>query len=687
VKSFGTSLKNGLSLILKEYYFMRRFNDKYALTHDVQLGQRRLPESASFLMSALAVGMIVLAAATGATASEVKSRGVKIIDGCRDLNKNGKVDPYENWRLPVEERVEDLLSRMTLQEKIGQTAYPSLHMDRDKKEALNVLDGGVTTTVEHEVDNSAGFIMVHPMGSPRTCAEILNTIQVYAEGTRLGIPVIMGIDPHTHIYGGTRMNVGNRSMALSATDNCETIRKVYDVWRKEMRAVGIHLLLGPQTDLTTDPRGVRHPDTQGENAEWIYQMNQAITLGFQGAVLGKDSALLCPKHFPGVGCTGGGHDGHQTFLGRPKPPKGVITGTQLKSTKKSIKWHFMPFQGCIDQGTWAVMAPYYVFPEFLEGRHDKVRILLQEWLRGELGFKGVICTDWGAVTPYGDIQGGCSIARVRKEFDKWLKEKKTDEERINNSMRRILTGKFKLGLFENPYVDPARAETIVKCAEHRAIAKLAAQQCQVVLKNEGNLIPLPKDKKILWADAHAPEKCGELAKGHDIAVVSVRGYNGIDHRRYDGQDLIMFVEEDCKQRLRAIHKTGTPIVAIYHLRGNPFPMPWVAKNAAAIMVSHGAFWEGTKGVGHHDNAGAWMEVLMGNWEPTGKLQVQIPRSMAQVKAQREDLPFDLGCTEEEMQQIEDAIGRGESPPKRLGDPLFEYGITGWGPTKSKRSSK
>ena len=139
-------------------------------------------------------------------------------------------------------------------------------------------------------------------------------------------------------------------------------------------------------------------DTPGEDAEWAYQMNQAITKGFQGDELGNDSALLCPKHFPGIGCTGGGHDGHQTFLGHPKPPEGVTPGTPLKSTAETIKWHWMPFKGAIDAGTWAVMSPYYVFPEFIEKKRDRIRLVLEEWLRGELGFKGVICADWGAVT-------------------------------------------------------------------------------------------------------------------------------------------------------------------------------------------------------------------------------------------------------------------------------------------------
>jgi len=608
---------------------------------------------------------------------EVESRGVPVIDGCRDLNKNGKIDPYENWRLPVEVRVNDLLSRMTLQEKIGQMSYPSLAVDKEDQSNLIIIDRENQTTAKHEVDNWAGFMMVRPFPSTRACAKGMNQIQQWAEKTRLGIPLIMGIDPHTQIYKGNRIVGGDRSLALSATNNLETVRKVYDVWRKEMRASGIHLLLGPQTDLTTDPRGIRNLDTPGEDAEWVYEMNQAIVRGFQGKGIGINSALLCPKHFPGIGCTGGGHDGHQTFLGHPKPPKGVKPGTPLKSTEETIKWHWMPFKGAIDAGTWAIMAPYYVFPEFIEKKPDRVRIVLEEWLRGELGFEGVICTDWGAVTPYADIQGGCSTGRVREEFDRWLNAKQTNEERINGSIRRILTGKFKLGLFDNPYVDLARAEKIVDCEEHRAIAKEAAHQCQVVLKNEGNLIPLPKDKKVLWADKYTPEKAGELAKTHDIAVVSVTGYNGIGHRKYDGQDLIMFVEEECTKRLKAIHETGTPIVAIYHLRGNPFPIPWVAENAAAILVAHGAHWYGSK---DYELGGGWPEILSGEYEPCGKLRVQIPRSMEQVKAQREDLPYDLGCTKEEMEKIAEAIGKGESPPKNLGNPLFEYGIKGWGPS-------
>ena len=614
---------------------------------------------------------------------KVEARVVNVIDGCRDLNKNGKVDPYENRRLPVEKRVEDLLPRLTYEEKIGQMSYPSVGIKKGDDPTFIVEDGGITVTAESEAKKGAGFMMPPFFGDTRRCADGLNQIQTWAESTRLGIPIIFGIDPHTRVYGGTRIVGGDRSMALSATNDVSIVKKVYEVWAEEMRASGIHLILGPHTDLATDPRGARNLDVPGEDGEWAYEMNRAIVQGLQGKKLGTHSVLAVPKHFPGVGSTGGGHDGHEGFLGIPKPPKGINLGTPLKSTPKSIKWHWKPFQGAIDAGTWAVMAPYYVFPEFMQDKPNRVEIVLQDWLRGELGHKGVICTDWGAVTPFADIQGGCSTPRVTREYERWLKDKKTNEERIDQSIRRILAAKFKLGLFDNPYVDAESAVKIVDSEEHRAIAKEAAHRCQVVLKNEGNLIPLPKGKKVLWADNHAPEECSELAKTHDVAVVSVTGYNGINHRRYNGFDLEMFVDDICSERLKAIHKTGTPIVAIYHVRGNPFPIPWCAENADAILFAPGAHWLGSKGI----TGGGWPEILSGEYEPRGKLPVQIPRSMAQVKAQREDLPFDLGCTEAEMKQIEEAIGKGEPPPKNLGDPLFQYGIEGWGPTKGNPATQ
>jgi len=326
------------------------------------------------------------------------------------------------------------------------------------------------------------------------------------------------------------------------------------------------------------------------------------------------------------------------------------------------------------------MAPYsfhhHVYPEFMEEWPDRNEILLEGWLRGTLGFEGVICTDWGAVTPYADIQGGSSTARVSKEYRAWLQDGRTTPERIDNSVRKILTTKFKLGLFDDPYVDPDQAAKIVDSEEHRAIAKEAAHQCQVVLKNEGDLIPLPENLDVLWADDHSPQQAGLLAENHDVAVVSVTGYSGQLHRRYKGCDLEMFVDDTCSERLRAIHKTGTPIVAIYHVRGNPFPIPWVAENASAILFAPGAHWYGSKG---YRTGGGWREILFGEYEPSGKLPVQIPRSMAQVRAQREDLPYDLGCTKDEMDQIARAIGRGEAPPTDLGDPLFDYGLEGWGP--------
>ena len=143
------------------------------------------------------IGAIAIAQFTSAPVAtaddavvDVKARVVPIIDGCRDLNKNGKIDPYENWRLPVEQRVEDLLARMTLQEKIGQTAYPSLKIAKDKAATLGVEDRGVRTTVQYEVNQSAGFLMVRPFPSTKACAESMNQVQQWAEETRLGIPLI-----------------------------------------------------------------------------------------------------------------------------------------------------------------------------------------------------------------------------------------------------------------------------------------------------------------------------------------------------------------------------------------------------------------------------------------------------------------------------------------------------------------
>jgi len=239
---------------------MGSFNDCKAPAGATPGGDRVRISGASLLIPpklVFLVGLVtMLASVPYAATVEVEARVVKVIDGCRDLNKNGTVDPYENWRLPVEKRVEDLLSRMTMEEKIGQMAYP-VNAQND--------DGSIPLKTKAEVDNGAGFVfyIAKAFPSTRACAEGSNLIQIWAENTRLGIPAIIGMDPHPHIYHGTKIVGGVSSMALSATNNLETVRKVYQVWGKEMRASGIHMTLGPQTDLTTDPRGVRNLDTPG----------------------------------------------------------------------------------------------------------------------------------------------------------------------------------------------------------------------------------------------------------------------------------------------------------------------------------------------------------------------------------------------------------------------------------------
>jgi len=179
---------------------MRNFNYHCALTGTTPGGDRARLSGASLLIPpalVFLVGLVtMLASAPDAAAVEVEARVVKVIDGCRDLNKNGTVDPYENWKLPVEKRVEDLLSQMTLKEKIGQTSYPGISFDPEDRSTLVVTDGGIKITAETEVNNGAGFMMACHFPSAGACAENLNLVQSWAENTRLGIPLIFGIDPH-----------------------------------------------------------------------------------------------------------------------------------------------------------------------------------------------------------------------------------------------------------------------------------------------------------------------------------------------------------------------------------------------------------------------------------------------------------------------------------------------------------
>jgi len=598
----------------------------------------------------------------------------------RDLNNNGVVDPYEDWRLPVEERVEDLLSRMTIEEKAGQMIHSNLFLDRD---------GSLPPFFEDWLqDNSLGFLYTGgtcAFSSPKAAANITNQLQEWAESSRLGIPIVISMDSTTglsYIRGAT---VFPAELGLAASRNVELVRELSEIEREESLAVGIRMTLSPDADVATEPRWGRVQETFGENADLVAEMIRARVEALQaGSELNENSLLVSVKHFPGTGPEENGKDANPII-----------------STEDSIGYHLRPFKAAIEAGAGSIMPYGYSTVPYLGG--DAITLpaheseVVMSLLRETLGYTGLIQTDWGmnfarSARNGADVLGGAGVRNTSKVVSE------LPEEQLDDSVRRILTAKFKLGIFEDPYVDPDRAEEVVGCAEHQALSLEAARQSMILFKNDG-ILPFSKNERILVAgdraddvdslsggwkspqpgvsmlqaikatvgedrilyEASDPDKAEALAENADVAVVVV-GEPPNTHDPVWGPSHL-YLSDLQSNMLRAIHETGTPIVVVV-IMSRPYVMTWCAQNADAILATSRPGPQGGQAVA---------EALFGDYNPSGKLPIQIPRSMGQVTAQREDLPYDLGATESEQEQIVSAIKDGRPVPTDLGNPLFPYG--------------
>src|SRR4051812_46287452 len=424
----------------------------------------------------------------------------------RDLNKNGRLDPYEDPTRPLEERVEDLLGQMTLAEKVGLMFH-----------AVSGVSGveGIPPEPTYALlaERHINTFNVYQLPGPRAIAEWHNDLQRRAEATRLGIPVTISSDPR-HAYtdnpaasmmAGEHFSQWPEPIGLGAAGDPELVEEFGDIARQEYRAVGIRIALHPQVDLATEPRWARSHGTFGEDAELTSRLGAAYVRGFQGEQLGASSVACMTKYFPGGGPQKDGEDPHFDY-GKEQ----VYPGDQQA-------YHLRPFDAVIAAGA-AQMMPYYGMPvgtEWEEVGFGFNKDVVTGLLRERLGFDGVVCTDWSLVVddllPWGEVlyarpwgvEHLSAEERVLKIVeagcDQFGGETCTDiliglvesgriaETRIDESARRILRDKFRLGLFDDPYVDPDAAERILGSEAFRAAGERAQRRSLVLLKNDGVL--------------------------------------------------------------------------------------------------------------------------------------------------------------------------------------------------------
>lgn len=596
----------------------------------------------------------------GKEAPELIVNGTKF----RDLNKNGKLDAYEDARVGIEERINNLMSQMTLEEKAGSMfiAMAAMNSDGTLAETQSILNP-ISYIVEGNTAMVVGKHMNHlntlQSTSPEAMVTWHNNIQKLAERTRLGIPLTLATDPRHGVPNAPGASIYSAffsswpsTLGLAATRDTNLVHAFGDIARQEYKALGFRLTLSPMADLATEPRWGRINGTFGEDAALAASMTKAYILGFQGDTINENSVECMVKHFSGGGPQENGRDahfppGHQVYPGN------------------NFKYHLIPFEkGAFAAGAAQVM-PYYGIPmgqtsEDVGFGYNKD--IVTGLLRNTYHFDGIVCTDWQIVksaeifgftikpaSAHGVeklsakqrvekiINAGCDMFGGEALPDlvvALVKEGKISEKRIDSSVRRILREKFRLGLFDNPYLDPAGVK-IINNASFAAKGIEAQQKSLVLLKNDAKILPLKNTTKIFLKGFNKEETKGlknvvNNIETADVIVLKIGTPQNAGSEKYILQKLfnlgsLAFNEKEEARLLKIIQ--SKPTVTVINLQ-RPAVIPNINKYSKALIADFSS----------QDNV--ILDLIMGKFRPIGKLPFELPSSMEEVLKQKEDVPYD-----------------------------------------------
>lgn len=584
----------------------------------------------------------------------------------RDLNGNGRLDIYEDHRRPVDQRVADLLSRMTLAEKVGMMWQPPIGMGGEgeilaKPSPTRFFFG---STYDFLVNKKLRHFNLFQVAPARQHAEWYNALQRIAEQDRLGIPVTISSDPRhgANNFLGEEMLGGEFSkwpepIGLAAIGDSMLTVEFGRIANQEYRAVGIRTALHPMADLATEPRWARINGTFGEDARLASTMTAAYIYGFQGDSLNAESVACMTKHWPGGGPQEDGEDAHFRY------------GANQVYPGNNFDYHLIPFKAAFEAGT-AMIMPYYGVPVGQTGEEVGMNFnkeIITDLLRGEYGYDGIVCTDWSVLEGFSML--GYEILpakdygvetlsvkeRIRKaveagvdqfggnnnteELIALIKDGAISESRIDASVRRLLRAKFEMGLFENPYVDADKAGEIVGRQDFMEKGKAAQRRSIVLLKNspatDGTaVLPLRKEVRIYTEniDNTVAAQYGTVVatpEEADFAVLRLQTpwepRSGDFVESFFHQGALDFPEAE-RQRLLGIMNTTPTVVCIYLDRAAV--IPGIAAASAGLLADFGATDD------------AVLDVIFGNFNPKGKLPFELPSSMEAVRNQLEDVPYD-----------------------------------------------
>ncbi len=625
------------------------------------------------IIGILLIAFLVFSAGKGKAAKELYAQlGEEApeltVDGYtfRDLNKNGKLDIYEDNRAGLEERVNDLMGQMTLEEKAGTMFVSMIGMTKEgapfdkPKLTRNPFDLMIALMAPpaselliHKRLNSFNILNAY---DPDIMARFNNNLQKIAERMRLGIPITIASDPRHSADNNPGASILTSSfsswpnpLGLAATRDTLLVREFGDIARQEYRAVGITVALHPMADLATEPRWARINGTFGEDAALSAAMTKAYVLGFQGDELGNSSVACMSKHFSGGGPQLNGDDAHFAF------------GKDQTYPGDNFDYHLIPFiKGALAARTAQIM-PYYGIPVGQTGEDVGFAFnkeIITDLLRDSLGFDGVVCTDWAIITEsklkeaaaWG-VEYLTPAQRIKKVIDagcdqfggefvpelivELTESGEISEERIDVSVRRILRDKFRLGLFDNPYVDEQEALEIARNDSFVEKGKQAQALSMVLLKNN-NLLPLKEGVKIYaegMDDLSGMEKYAEMVKQPseaDVIVIRIatpwqKREGGSMFESFFRGGRLNYSEEELSEILGLIEQKPSVVVANLY---RPTVLTEISEQCDALMADFDT------------SDGVLADVLFGARKAEGKLPFELPSSMEAVEKQMEDVPYD-----------------------------------------------
>ena len=711
----------------------------------------------------------------GPTLGYSPTSGVKIltVDGLKfkDLNKNGKLDMYEDWRLPVEERAKDLAKKMSLEQIAGLMLY-SGHQAIPSNEVgfgAGTYNGRVFSMSDANAwdltdaqkaflkEDNLRHVLITSVISPEIAALWNNEMQAFVEGIGLGIPGNTSSDPrHSEQASGNtkaefnagaggEISVWPDGLGMAATFDPELVKQFGNIAAKEYRALGITTALSPQIDLGTEPRWYRMYMTFGESPELATDMARAYIDGFQTSFgkaeikdgWGYNSVNAMVKHWPSGGAEEGGRDGHWAF-----GKFAVFPGNNFETHLKPFTEGAFKLDGKTEMAS-AVM-PYYTisYNQAKDGTNYAngfSKYIITDLLREKYNYDGVVCTDWlitgnEGVTPddfkgkpWGvedmsiaerhyialmagmDQFGGNNVMEpVIEAYQMGVKQhgKKFMRNRFEQSAVRLLKNIFRLGLFENPYLDPAQSAQLVGNPEFMQAGYEAQLKSVVLLKNKENVLPI-RDKQTvyipknyypaiknwwsLWSEPSLDYPIDmELVKKYynitdnpqqaDFAMVFVsspysnndgggydindrkEGGNGyvpislqyntytatdareqsiaagdpvidptITNRSYNGKTVNVSNSMDLTTILNTRNQMGDkPVIVVVNI-SRPMVFNEFEHHVGGIIARFG--------IGEQ----AVMDIVSGEYEPSGLLPLQMPANMSTVEKQLEDVPFDMEC--------------------------------------------